>query len=162
MIPFILFLGFFGLFGSEKHEEKKVIDEKNDCYYIESFYFKKKDFILIDRDQDALISFGEAKVHRIQLFLEADIDRNGQIDFKEFLKSMWSIPKNPECKKKKLKESFNKKLLKEFSKIDINKDTKVIPSEFELYGSYSFDLIDVNDDNHVDIIEINDFHAGLN
>ncbi len=161
MIPLILFFGFFGLFGSDKKEEKKS-EVNNDCYYIENFYFREKDFLLIDRNQDALISFGEAKVYRIQLFLETDTDKNGQIHFKEFEKSMWNIAKDPECRKKKVKESFSQKLLKEYIKIDINKDTIIIPSEYELYGSYSFDLIDTNDDNYIDIYELKQFHGELN
>ena len=160
MIPLVLFISFFGLFGSvEKNDKKKKSEAETDCYYIQNFYFREKDYLLIDRNQDALLSFAEAKVYRIGLFLETDTDKNGQIHFREFEKSMWEIAKDPKCRDKKIKKSYSEKLFLEYLKIDINKDTTVIPSEYETYGSYSFDLIDANDDNYVDFEELQNFHA---
>ena len=46
--------------------------------------------------------------------------------------------------------------------MDLDQDTVIIPSEFEQYGSYSFDFIDINDDNYVDVKELKDFNQSLN
>ncbi|MCH2226290.1 MAG: hypothetical protein MK033_00810 [Candidatus Caenarcaniphilales bacterium] len=161
MIPLILMLGFFGLFSSEEKKQQEL-EIEHDCYYIQNFYFRENDFLLIDRDKDSKISYAEAKVYRLGLFIETDTNKNGKILFDEFEKSMFRLGMRAECQKKKIKKNYSKKLLLEYQKMDLDQDTVIIPSEFEQYGSYSFDFIDINDDNYVDVKELKDFNQSLN
>ena len=159
MIPLVIVLGFFGLFGSKADKD---IESENHCYYIENFFFREKDFLLIDRNDDSLLSYSEAKIYRIPLFLDTDTDKNGQIHFREFYHSMWNFSHSPSCNDKKIIKAYEKKIIAEYQKMDIDKNSTVIPSEYETYGSYSFDIIDSNDDNYIEFKELDIFHQNLN
>ena len=124
--------------------------------------FRDYDFAYIDRDQSLLLSFQEAKLYRLELFLEADKNSDGKINQAEFLIASRDLAFKPACSEKKVVESYEKRILKEFNKFDSNMDMRITSQELENYGSQVFDEMDINDDNEVSIKELKEFNVSLN
>lgn len=161
MILIAALLSFWTPFWASK-EEQQIIKIEKDCFFIQNICFRDYDFTYIDRDQNLLLSFQEAKLHRLGLFLEVDKNSDGKISEAEFLIASRDLAFKPACSEKRIVESYEKKIQKEFNKFDLNKDMRITSSELENYGSQVFDEMDVNDDNAVSVKELKEFNASLN
>lgn len=162
MILIAALLSFWTPFWVSKEEQQQRIKVEKDCFFIQNICFRDYDFAHIDRDQSLLLSFQEAKLHRLELFLEADKNSDGKISEAEFLIASRDLAFKPACLGKSLVESYEKKIQAEFNKFDFNKDMRITAQELENYGSQVFDEMDVNDDNEVSIKELKEFNATLN
>ena len=96
------------------------------------------------------------------LFLEVDENSDGKISEAEFLIASRDLAFKPACSEKRVVESYEKKIQKEFNKFDSNKDMRLTSQELENYGSLVFDEMDINDDKEVSIKELKEFNASLN
>ncbi len=162
MILIAALLSFWTPFWASKEEQQQIIKIEKDCFFIQNICFRDYDFTYIDRDQNLLLSFREAKLHRLGLFLEVDNNSDGKISEAEFLIASRDLAFKPACSEKRIVESYEKKIQKEFNKFDLNKDMRITSSELENYGLQVFDEMDVNDDNAVSIKELKEFNASLN
>jgi hypothetical protein len=162
MILIAALLSFWTPFWTSKEEQQQRIKIEKDCFFIQNICFRDYDFAYIDRDQNLLLSFQETKLHRLELFLEADKNSDGKISEAEFLIGSRDLAFKPSCSEKGVVESYEKKILKEFNKFDSNMDMRITSQEFENYGSQVFDEMDINYDNEVSIKELNKFNASLN
>jgi hypothetical protein len=162
MILIAALLSFWTPFWTSEEEQQQRIKIEKDCFFIQNICFRDYDFAHIDRDQDLLIGFQEAKLYRLGLFLEADKNSDGKISETEFLIASRDLAFKPACSEKTVVESYEKKIRREFNKFDLNMDMRVTSQELENYGSQIFDEIDVNDDNAVSIKELKEFNASLN
>ena len=162
MILIAALLSFWTPFWASKEEQQQIIKIEKDCFFIQNICFRDYDFTYIDRDQNLLLSFQEAKLHRLGLFLEVDNNSDGKISEAEFLIASRDLAFKPACSEKRIVESYEKKIQKEFNKFDLNKDMRITSSELENYGLQVFDEMDVNDDNAVSIKELKEFNASLN
>lgn len=152
---------YFPFLNSEEKRQQQLNLEKS-CYYIQNLCFRDYEFLQIDRNSDLLISFQESKLYRIELFLAADEDSDGKLDTEEFLKATRDLSIKQECKSKKIKKAYQKKIDLEFKKFDLNSDLRITALELETYGSLVFDEIDMNDDNQVSVEELKKFNQKLN
>ena len=162
MILIAALLSFWTPFWASKEEQQQIIKIEKDCFFIQNICFRDYDFTYIDRDQNLLLIFREAKLHRLGLFLEVDNNSDGKISEAEFLIASRDLAFKPACSEKRIVESYEKKIQKEFNKFDLNKDMRITSSELENYGLQVFDEMDVNDDNAVSIKELKEFNASLN
>jgi hypothetical protein len=162
MILIAALLSFWTPFWASKEEQQQIIKIEKDCFFIQNICFRDYDFAYIDRDQNLLLSFQETKLHRLGLFLEVDKNSDGKISAAEFLIASLDLAFKPACSEKRVVESYEKKIQKEFNKFDLNKDMRITSQELENYGSQVFDEMDVNDDNAVSIKELKEFNASLN
>lgn len=162
MILIAALLSFWTPFWTSQEEQQQRIKIEKDCFFIQNICFRDYDFTYIDRDQNLLLSFQEAKLHRLGLFLEVDNNSDGKISEAEFLIASRDLAFKPACSEKRIVESYEKKIQKEFNKFDLNKDMRITSSELENYGLQVFDEMDVNDDNAVSIKELKEFNASLN
>ena len=162
MILIAALLSFWTPFWASKEEQQQIIKIEKDCFFIQNICLRDYDFTYIDRDQNLLLSFQEAKLHRLGLFLEVDNNSDGKISEAEFLIASRDLAFKPACSEKRIVESYEKKIQKEFNKFDLNKDMRITSSELENYGLQVFDEMDVNDDNAVSIKELKEFNASLN
>jgi Ca2+-binding EF-hand superfamily protein len=162
MILIAALLSFWTPFWISKEEQQQRIKIEKDCFFIQNICFRDYDFAYIDRDQSLLVSFQEAKLYRLELFLETDKNSDGKISEAEFLIASRDLAFKPACSEKWVVESYENKIRKEFNKFDLNMDMRITSQELENYGSQIFDEIDVNDDNAVSIKELKEFNASLN
>ena len=162
MILITALLSFWTPFWTSQEEQQQRIKIEKDCFFIQNICFRDYDFAYIDRDQNLLLSFQEAKLYRLELFLEADKNSDGKINQAEFLIASRDLAFKPACSEKKVVESYEKKIMKEFNKFDSNMDMRITSQELENYGSQVFDEMDINYDNEVYIKELKEFNASLN
>ncbi|NBV98616.1 MAG: hypothetical protein EBR67_03775 [Proteobacteria bacterium] len=162
MILIAALLSFWTPFWASKEEQQQRVKIEKDCFFIQNICFRDYDFAYIDRDQSLLLSFQEAKLYRLELFLEADKNSDGKINQAEFLIASRDLAFKPACSEKKVVESYEKRILKEFNKFDSNMDMRITSQELENYGSQVFDEMDINDDNEVSIKELKEFNVSLN
>jgi hypothetical protein len=162
MILIAALLSFWTPFWPSEEEQQQRIKVEKDCFFIQNICFRDYDFAYIDRDQSLSLSFQEAKLYRLGLFLEADKNSDGKISETEFLIASRDLAFKPACSEKTVVESYEKKIQKEFNKFDLNQDMRITSQELENYGSLIFDEMDINDDNEVSIKELKEFNAGLN
>ena len=162
MILLVALLSFWTPFWVSQEEQQQRIKIEKDCFFIQNLCFRDYDFAHIDRDQSLSLSFQEAKLYRLELFLEADKNSDGKISQAEFLLASRDLAFKPVCAEKRVVESYEKRIRSEFNKFDLNQDMRITSQELEDYGSQVFDEIDINDDNEVSIKELKEFNASLN
>jgi hypothetical protein len=162
MILIAALLSFWTPFWTSQEEQQQRIKIEKDCFFIQNICFRDYDFPYIDRDQNLLLSFQEAKLYRLELFLEADKNSDGKISEAEFLIASRDLAFKPACFEKRVVESYEKKIQREFNKFDLNMDMRITSQELENYGSLVFDEMDINDDKEVSIKELKQFNASLN